>query len=99
MIESDRETEKVISLSIMPRSEVPDSSELALSLDKDSMVLSRDDVAQDTGSGRLLRDAGFLIVSASSNARAGTYEYGLEASSYQDGDGMGAGVIFRVTVV
>jgi len=104
MIESGKDTEKVLSLSIISRSDVPDSSELELSLDNGRIVLSKDDIAQgkaqDNGFGRLLRDAGFLTISASSTAKAGTYEYGLEASSEGDGgDGMGAGQAFRVTVI
>lgn len=57
--------------------------------------------AQDNASGRLLRDAGFLTVSASPTVKVGTYDYRLEAS-YEDvasGGGMGTGQLFRVTVV
>lgn len=104
MIESDKETEKVLTLSIIPSGDVPDSSQLQLSFDKDSIVLSKDDImqgkARDSGYGRLIRDVGFLIVSASPSTKAGTYSYGLEANyEGNGGDGMGAGEVFRVTVV
>ncbi len=94
----------MLSLSIIAQSDVPGPSELELSLDKESIVLSKEDIAQgkarDNGFGRLLRDAGFLTVSASPIATAGTYEYGLEASyEGNGGDGMGAGQAFRVTVI
>jgi hypothetical protein len=105
MIESSKETEKVLKLSIIAQSDVPDSDELQLSLDNESIVLSKDDIAQgkaqDNGFGRLIRDAGFLTVSASPIAKAGTYSYGLEARYEGEGgsDGMGAGEVFRVTIL
>lgn len=102
LIESGKETEKVLSLSIIARGDVPDSSELQLSLDKDSVVLSKSDIneQQATGSGDLIiRDGGFLTVTASPTAKAGTYEYGLEASYEDASGGMGAGQLFRVTIV
>lgn len=103
LIESERETEKVLSLSIIARSDVPDSTEIELSLDKGSVVLSKNDIKdqEQSGSGRVIRDAGFLIISTSTTAKAGTYEFGLEAS-YEDnasGEGMGTGQVFRVTIV
>jgi hypothetical protein len=104
VIESDRDTEKVITLQILPQSDVPDRTELALNLDYESIALSMDNIAsgkaKDNGFGRLLTEAGFLTVTASPTVRTGTYEYGLEANYQADGgDGMGAGQLFRVTVL
>ena len=91
-IETKGNLEIVLDLSIMPGApdiEVPDASELALSLDKESVVLSKDNIAQGkarmgdnitTGYGWVITDAGFLTITASPTATSGTYEYIVEAN-------------------
>ena len=106
-IETKGNVEKVLSLSIMPGAldiEVPDASELALSLDKESVVLSKDNIAQGKARindyGWVITDAGFLTITASPTATGGTYEYIVEANYPGEPGilGMGSGQLFTVTV-
>lgn len=102
LIESDRQTEKVLALSVMPYSDLsimPYSEViegLALSLDKQTVVVSKDDITQELTPSRVIREVTLLTVSASPTIKAGTYEYFLEAN-YQHQKG--AGQLFRVTVL
>lgn len=102
LIESDRQTEKVLTLSVMPYSEetlsviYSEVPELALSLDKQTVVVSKDDITQELTPSRVIREVALLTVSASHTIKAGTYEYLLEAN-YQHMKG--AGQLFRVTVL
>jgi len=107
-IETFGNVEKVLSLSIMPHwtdSEVPDASELALFLDKESVALSEDNMAQGkariTDYGLVITDAGFLTITASPAATGGTYEYIVEANYAGEPGvgGMGAGQLVTVTVM
>jgi len=70
--------------------------ELALSLDKQTVVVSKEDIAQELTPNRVIREVALLTVSASPTIKAGTYEYLLEAD-YQHMKG--AGQLFRVTVL
>ena len=111
-IETKGNLEIVLDLSIMPGApdiEVPDASELALSLDKESVVLSKDNIAQGkarmgdnitTGYGWVITDAGFLTITASPTATGGTFEYIVEASNagHPGGTGMVTGQLITVTV-
>ncbi|MGH9877872.1 MAG: hypothetical protein ACRD5H_09555, partial [Nitrososphaerales archaeon] len=106
-IETFGNVEKVLSLSIMPGApdiEVPDASELALSLDKESVALSKDNIAQGKARineyGWVITDAGFLTITASPTATDGTYEYIVEAR-YPGGPGIlgeVSGQLITVTV-
>lgn len=111
-IETLGTSEMVLDLSIMSGSldvEVPDASELALSLDKESVVLSMDNTAQGKarmgdnvtiGYGWVITNAGFLTITASPTANSGTYEYIIEAryAGEPGGVGMGSGKLITVTV-
>ena len=111
-IETLGNVEIVLSLSIEPGSpdiEVPDSSELMLSLDNENVVLSRDNIAQGKarmgdnviiGDGWVITDAGFLTITASPTATNGTYEYVVEAryAGHVGGNAMGSGQLLTVTV-
>lgn len=113
-IETKGNLEIVLGLSIMPGpiapdNEVPDASELALSLDKESVVLSKDNIAQGKarvgdnmiiGYGWVITDAGFLTITASPTAPGGTYEYIVEASYAGEPGGVGtvSGQLITVTV-
>jgi hypothetical protein len=76
----------------MPYSEVPDMSELTLSLDKQTVVVSPDDNTQELTPNRVIREVAFLTVSASPTVKGGIYEYTLEAD-YQGEKG--SGLLFR----
>jgi hypothetical protein len=112
-IETMGNLEKVLSLSIMPYTfdrEAPDAGQLALSLDKESVVLSKDNIAQGKarmgdniiiGYGWVITNAGFLTITASPTATTGgPYEYIVEAryAGEVGGVGMGSGQLFTVTV-
>lgn len=111
-IETLGTSEMVLDLSIMSGSldvEVPDASELALSLDKESVVLSMDNTVQGKarmgdnvtiGYGWVITNAGFLTITASPTANSGTYEYIIEAryAGEPGGVGMGSGKLITVTV-
>ena len=111
-IETLGSLEIVLGLSIEPGSpdiEVPHASELSLSLDKESVVLSKDNIARGKarigdniiiGYGWLITDAGFLTITASPRANSGTYEYVVEASNagHPGGTGMVTGQLITVTV-
>lgn len=110
-IETQGSVEKVLSLSIMPQSNVPDASELALSLDNESVVLSEDNIANGKarmgdniaiGYGWVITDAGFLTITAAPTAATGgPYEYVVEANwAGEPGGtgGMGSGQLITVTV-
>ena len=113
-IETQGNVEKVLSLSVMPYtfdgSEVADASRLRLSLDRESVVLSEDNIAQGKarmgdniiiGYGWVITDAGFLTITASPTATGGTYEYIVEAHwAGEPGGtgGMGSGKLITVTV-
>jgi hypothetical protein len=113
-IETLGNVEKVLSLSIMPYTvdrEAPDAGQLALSLDKESVVLSKDNIAQGKarmgdniiiGYGWVITDAGFLTITASPTATSGgPYESIVEAKSAGGPGtfgGMGSGQLFTVTV-
>lgn len=105
-IETRGSVEKVLSLSLMPYTF--DSSEtagdLVLSLDRETVVLSEDDIAQGKARindyGWVITDAGFLTITASPTATNGTFEYIVEASwaGEPGGTGMGSGQLITVTV-
>lgn len=115
-IETLGNVEKVLDLSIVSAPIEPDSpgvadaSELALSLDNESVVLSKDNIAEgkarmgdniEIGYGWVITDAGFLTITASPTARGGTYEYIVEANwAGEPGGfgGMGAGQLITVTI-
>ncbi len=105
-IETRGSVEKVLSLSLMPytfdSSEI--AGELVLSLDRETVVLSEDNIAQGKARlneyGWVITDAGFLTITASPTATNGTYEYTVEASwaGEPGGTGMGSGQLITVTV-
>ena len=99
MIESFESVEKVLRLSVMPRSNVSDSSQLALSLDYESLILSEDNIAQGSMTSEGNNRCRILTLKASPTVTAGIYEYAVEASREgEDGSsGMGSGQLFRVT--
>lgn len=115
-IETFGNVEKVLSLSITPSpiepdTKVPDAGQLALALDNESVVLSKDNIAKGKatmgdnvriGYGWVITDAGFLTITASPTAATGgPYEYIIEAHwAGEPGDfgGMGSGQLFTVTV-
>lgn len=114
-IETLGSLEIVLGLSVIPGiietpdREAPDAGELALSLDKESVALSKDDIAQGkarmgdniiTGYGWVITDAGFLTITASPTATGGTYEYIVEAryAGEPGGVGLGTGQLITVTV-
>jgi hypothetical protein len=106
-IETLGSVEIVLGLSVMPYTsdiEAPDASELALFLDKESIVLSKDNISQGKarigdnitiGYGWVITDAGFLTITASPTAPIGTYEYVVEANYANT---MGSGQLITVTV-
>jgi hypothetical protein len=92
-----------------PDDEVPDASELALSLDRESVVLTRDNIAKgkarigdniEIGSGWLITDVGFLTITALPTAASGTHEYVVTATytGHSGGTGIGTGQLIAVTV-
>lgn len=99
--------EIVLDLSVMPYTgdrQAPDASELALSLDYEKVVLSKDNIAEGKarvgdniiiGYGWGITDAGFLTITASPTATLGTYEYIVEANYTHT---MGSGQLITVTV-
>lgn len=111
-IETLGNVEIVLSLSIMPGAPdivVPDASELALSLDKECVALTKDNIAQGKarigdniiiGYGWVITDAGFLTITTSPTATDGTYGYIVEAryAGHPGGVGMVSGQLFTVTV-
>jgi len=111
-IETPGNLKLVLGLSIEPGApdiEVPHASELVLSLDNESIVLSRDNIAQGKarigdniviGYGWLITDAGFLTITASPTATSGTYEYIVEAryAGHPGGTGIVSGQLITVTV-
>lgn len=114
-IETLGNLEIVLGLSVVPGiietpdDEVPDTSELALSLDKESVVLSKDNIVQGKarlgdniviGYGWVITDAGFLTVMASPTATGGTFEYIVEAryADHPGGTGIVSGQLITVTV-
>jgi hypothetical protein len=112
-IETMGNLEIVLGLSITPYTmdrEAPDVGQLALSLDKESVVLSKDNIAQGkarvgdniiAGYGWVITDAGFLTITASPTATGGTYgEYIVEAryAGHVGGVGIVSGKLITVTV-
>lgn len=108
-IETLGNVEKVLSLSITPYTvdrEAPDAGQLALSLDKESVLLSKENIAQGKARindyGWVITDAGFLTITASPTAApGGTYEYIVEARDAPSDPGslgMGSGQLITVTV-
>jgi hypothetical protein len=78
-------------------------------LDKESVVLSKDNIAQGKarigdnmiiGYGWLITDARFLTITASPTTTSGTYEYIVEAryAGHPGGVGMLSGQLIIVTV-
>ncbi len=100
--------ELVLDLSVIPYTadiEAPDTGELALSLDNNRVVLTKDNIAQGKarvgdnimiGHGWVITDAGFLTITASPTAAAGTYEYVVETNYANT---MGSGQLITVTVM
>jgi hypothetical protein len=111
-IETQGSIEKVLSLSIRSHetgTEAPDPGGLSLALDRESVVLSEENIAQGSarmgdnvtiGYGWMVTDAGYLTIAASPTATDGTFEYIVEANweGKPGEDGMGSGQLFTVTV-
>ena len=114
-IETLGNLEIVLGLSVIPGiiatpdDEVPEASELALSLDRESVVLTRDNIAKGKarvgdnmiiGYGWLITDAGFLTMTASPTATGGTFEYIVEAryAGLPGGTGEVSGQLITVTI-
>jgi hypothetical protein len=84
-IETQGSIEKVLTLSLRPHEtgiETPDVSGLALALDRESVVLSEDNISHGSarmgdditiGYGWVLTDAGYLTITPSPTATAGTF--------------------------
>lgn len=111
MIESPKNAEMTISLSVSPdnlgnSTTVIDSITgklvprgLSISLDKQSITLSNGDQVRDIGSGRVVRNAGTLSLAASPDAELGTYTYVLEAKrNVSGGQSLVAGKIVTITI-
>jgi hypothetical protein len=89
---------------------VPHAGELSLTLDRESVVLSEDNIAEGKarmgdnitiGYGWVITDAGFLTIAAAPTATSGTFEYIVEANwaGKLGGGGMGSGQLITVTVM
>ena len=115
-IETLGNLEIVLNLLVVPAPIEPDSpgvadaSELALSLDNETVTLSKENIERgkarmgdDITIGRewVITDAGFLTITASPTARGGTYEYIVEANWAGEPGGFygtGSGQLITVTV-
>jgi hypothetical protein len=105
-IETLGNLEIVLDLSIEPGAldiEVPDPNELALSLDKESVALSKDNIAQGKARindyGWVITDAGFLTITASPTAAGGPYEYIVLARYAGEPGGVGTVSGQLITVI